>query len=150
MWISEHVFKGNWTESPNFMIYYTLNGQHTWGPLYLVKKSTQMHLHSHSHNSMRRDLISKLLLFSLMFHYKADVPSMDIFIFAPSPCRIWKTQLVYEDFLSHLPHNFWSSYEYLIHYQSGDSRAHWVVAKITWITLTIQPTMLSIFWALFF
>ena len=24
---------------------------------------------------------------------------------------------------SHFLHNFWSSYEYIIHYQSGDSRA---------------------------
>ena len=25
---------------------------------------------------------------------------------------------------SHLPHNFWSSYEYRIHYQSEDFHAH--------------------------
>ena len=30
---------------------------------------------------------------------------------------------------SHLPHNFQSSYEYPIHYQSEDSRAHSVVIR---------------------
>jgi hypothetical protein len=44
-----------------------------------------------------------------------------------------------------LPHNFWSSYEYLLHYQSGDSRAHWVVTT----PVTNKPTMLSIFRAIF-
>ena len=42
------------------------------------------------------------------------------------------------------PHNFWSSYEYLIHYQSEDLHAHSMVRWVPPIMSTIEPRMVII------
>ena len=45
----------------------------------------------------------------------------------------WETQLVWDDeqisirACKHLPHNFWSSYEYQTYYEREDSYSHWGV-----------------------
>ena len=45
------------------------------------------------------------------------------------------------------PHHSWRSYEYLIHCQTEDSCAHWMVMYTLPIMLTIEPRMVTIFWA---
>ena len=40
---------------------------------------------------------------------------------------------------SHFPRNFWSSYEYLIQYQSEDSRARSMVMYVPPSKLTTEP-----------
>ena len=48
---------------------------------------------------------------------------------------------------AHYPHNFWSSYEYLIHYQSENPRAHKLATtpRPPQIMLTIEPRVIIIF-----
>ena len=46
---------------------------------------------------------------------------------------------------SHFPHDFQSSYDNLIHYQSEESCSHLVVIYVSPIMLTIKPRMVSNF-----
>ena len=62
--------------------------------------------------------------------YKVEVCYLDTFLSAPTP--LWDMKHIISvrqsanpnRVHSHLPHDVWSSYDYLIHYRSEDSCAH--------------------------
>ena len=64
------------------------------------------------------------LFSSIHVSFKVDMYYSYTFLYAPTSRRIWNTRLVQDDCAwYHLPHD-WSSYEYLIHFQSENARAH--------------------------
>ena len=81
--------------------------------------------------------------------HKVDMPNSDTFLYAhTSTCTTNGRWLANPNCsYSHFLHNFQRSYECLIHYQSEDSRPSWVVIYVPPNMLTIDPRMLSIFWA---